>query len=1439
MLLKKKKFFLLCLFLISIFLFTEIFGSRSNNLILPEKFSQINKIGDDLRSLLSQENNIQSNPIRIIIVFKNNLVMNSGIQKITALSEKIQYNREWSFIPAAIFSSPIEYIADIAQFSEVQRIWLDHEFSIAKFGGKIPDSAQNVDLNNPSLNNPIFTKNSNNYTEMYNGTNVIVALLDTGIDISHPDLKNNSILAFGGVSLVEGEPFPFVDFHGHGTFCAGLITGDGVQSPKYKGVAPGTSILNIKVLSSLGMGLWSWIISGIEYAIVHGADIIALCFSMPGYPGDPVNLAIDAAIKRGMIVVAAVGDDGPAYSSVTAPGMAQNAITVGAFNDFTQQVAYFSGRGPTLSFHSKPDILASGVNITSCRPLNNLTELLQGQFSIDLTDFFLEPSYGLNISEYYTVVNSTAAAAANVTGFVASLLHHSKFLTVEEVKIILQQTATSLSGVDPNVQGAGLINITKAHAYIVHNNLNNSLVEKRLYTPSLFSSGYVASHNTTRNSTLFITSYGSLFLLIDSYQNNISTHLIQGQFAIKYNNQIKYLSEMSILRELHNLTTNFSIMQSVISDYPIIFVFTIEGFSMTSGFRVNLTIINLGSSPLQNITIFSNWNTDLYWEPTIATRNDIGAYNITDDIIYVYDSINNNSPCIGFTGIKPSSAHEINTGTEVRSQIGNGRLENNSFFADENASIAMEWNVISELNNSQYTRFSQIISIADSYNALNNSIETIKNLQSNENITNLALLSSNLSRIGSIGQPYTSNVLAMNLGNVAVNDTFTAFIINSTEDQTQTLYSKYINLGQLKPFEFRWINVTWNPIDVDIYSAYWIIGTESQIYEIILYLMNISQKISGDQNFLDNFFVRNIFIKNNLFKICSLFPNNIPIAPQLVYFPNDIAIFNISITTNHPLTNLQVFPLEGNLPSDWISFNFPSNLQDHGSIQIILNITYNPKAGLFYRRFNITSANYHIGEIWVNFSIQYPSGRILFYKPTFNFSIQGNFEISNLLTIWNERLDTIYGGYFELFNLCLQNNYEVDDFGLLKQFSSNISLNTNIPIPFELPYETSTIQKNSSFLSYYDLVILCDPEVNLTADEIDTLIEFGQNGGNLFFWMEPDTESEQFSINSILNPFNIQIDKSYYNTTTQNFSLSSQHEMTLNLNEIQLHSFITFQNSSPLSVFTEYSNEPTLLLNDSFGKVLCIGDSSLFNDTFITEVDNLPFLNNSIHWLLKEKINISLFINPNNASEPLRIDQYLSILVQLTSINGTGLTENITLFTYLITPSNRILYMIFFHVQDGWFNTIYLDKWLNETGTYFLVIYANSPSQISSYITLELILEGARPDPDEPPVGRNWATDSQILIGIIIAVIITNILMGIFFYQRRQWHRKMTIVELKEKMQREISNLMSEYHLYLKELEELLNKPKIRDPDKLRMILDMQERKKELLDRLKKLGKKL
>ncbi|MFX1449553.1 MAG: S8 family serine peptidase, partial [Promethearchaeota archaeon] len=191
-----------------------------------------------------------------------------------------------------------------------------------------------------------------------NGSNIIIAILDTGIDVTHPDLDDlddnnntNDPKVIGGVSFAEGEPIYFGDINGHGTYVAGIIAGTGNLSSEYRGIAPKSMLLNVKVLSSYEQnGTFytkpSWIISGIEWSINHGADIIVMAWSIPGFPDDEINTAINEAVKKGIIVVTASGDDGPEFASIGSPGMNAESITVGIYDNFTNNVAEISSRGP-------------------------------------------------------------------------------------------------------------------------------------------------------------------------------------------------------------------------------------------------------------------------------------------------------------------------------------------------------------------------------------------------------------------------------------------------------------------------------------------------------------------------------------------------------------------------------------------------------------------------------------------------------------------------------------------------------------------------------------------------------------------------------------------------------------------------------------------------------------------------------------------------------------------------------------------------------------------------------------------------------------------------------------------------------------------------------------------------------------------------------------
>ncbi|RLJ06743.1 MAG: hypothetical protein DRP12_03580, partial [Candidatus Aenigmatarchaeota archaeon] len=275
--------------------------------------------------------------------------------------------------------------------------------------------------------------------------NITIAILDTGIDYTHPDLggctqagflAGNCSKVIGGWDFVNQDSDP-MDDHGHGTHCAGIAAGNGTL----KGVAPEARLLAYKVLDEYGAGYWSWVISGIEQAVKDGADIISMSLGGPGDPDDPVSQAVDEAVDAGVVVVVAAGNSGPLYETLGSPGVARKAITVGA-SDKSDTLAGFSSRGPTSIGTIKPDILAPGVNICSAR----WDEAWKGKECID---------------DKHVEISGTSMATPHVAGLVALIKQMHPDWTPDEIKMVLRSTAVDLGYPYPD-QGWGRVDATTA-----------------------------------------------------------------------------------------------------------------------------------------------------------------------------------------------------------------------------------------------------------------------------------------------------------------------------------------------------------------------------------------------------------------------------------------------------------------------------------------------------------------------------------------------------------------------------------------------------------------------------------------------------------------------------------------------------------------------------------------------------------------------------------------------------------------------------------------------------------------------------------------------------------------------------------------------------------------------------------------------------------------
>jgi serine protease AprX len=311
----------------------------------------------------------------------------------------------------------------------------------------------------------------------YTGAGIGVAIIDSGIDPNR-DLAD-SISGFWDFTRGSSAPVAAYDDYGHGTHVAGLIASSGrLSQGEFRGVAPGVRLFGLKVLDAQGRGRSSDVLRAIDFVIANrntkGIDVINLSLGHPilePAATDPLVLAIERAVRAGLVVVVAAGNVGTdatgnaGYSGVLSPGNAPSAITVGAVDTRNtafhgdDRIAWFSSRGPTwYDGFAKPDVVAPGVGLVS-----------DAARSSSLLNVF--PQLGVTRNgKRFAMLSGTSMAAAVATG-VASLTieasrvaHPGGYPTPNTVKAMLQYSALPVLAnrkfdeVDSLSQGTGELN---------------------------------------------------------------------------------------------------------------------------------------------------------------------------------------------------------------------------------------------------------------------------------------------------------------------------------------------------------------------------------------------------------------------------------------------------------------------------------------------------------------------------------------------------------------------------------------------------------------------------------------------------------------------------------------------------------------------------------------------------------------------------------------------------------------------------------------------------------------------------------------------------------------------------------------------------------------------------------------------------------------------
>ena len=375
--------------------------------------------------------------------------------------KKFSKNRRLGLLNGEVLELPNNLLARLAAHPNVFRVHYDRPIVTHNYRTAVTVGARAVQT-----------------TYGYTGAGVGVAVIDSGVASWHDDLtaRWSTLYPYGNqrvakfVDFVNGQSLPYDD-NGHGSHVAGIIAGNGYDSLGEKaGIAPGASLVSLKVLDANGQGSISNIIAALDWVAANHARYNVRVVNMSvgagiyeSYWTDPLTLAAKQVTDLGIVVVAAAGNLGKndagqlQWGGITAPGNAPWVLTVGASSTMgtltraDDEMAPYSSSGPTyLDYEAKPDLAAPGTGTISLAVPGSTFYLTKAQYLLD-------GKLSLGFKPYLSL-SGTSMAAPVVSGTVALMLQANPNLTPNLVKAILQYTAQPYAGYSPLRQGAGFLN---------------------------------------------------------------------------------------------------------------------------------------------------------------------------------------------------------------------------------------------------------------------------------------------------------------------------------------------------------------------------------------------------------------------------------------------------------------------------------------------------------------------------------------------------------------------------------------------------------------------------------------------------------------------------------------------------------------------------------------------------------------------------------------------------------------------------------------------------------------------------------------------------------------------------------------------------------------------------------------------------------------------
>ncbi len=500
-------------------------GQSWNNLASNETGKFSSRMSPELSGFLSKAKQGlgQGQTVRVIVQYRQ---VPTAAHYATMQNRGGRLHNKLHMIKGAAFTVPVSALPALEADPEIASVTIDHPMNVMD------------DLTNGA------TGVSSVWNSGFTGAGVGVAVIDSGINDSHPDLHGSNGASrvvyhqdFTGTATTNSNGAKY-DLYGHGTHVAGIIGGNGsLSGGQYEGVAPGVNLIDLRALDANGAGTDSTVIAAIQAAIslqnTYNIRVINLSLGRgipTSYTQDPLCQAVEAAWKSGIVVVVAAGNYGRlsvngsnGFGTITAPGNDPYVLTVGATkangsaSPAAETLASYSSKGPTTYDHVvKPDLVAPG---------NDVVSLVAPGATLEAA-YPSEAVHGSDGKNDYFTLSGTSMATPAVAGAVAVLLQEQSALTPDQVKARLMKTATKMNSA---------FNLSSTSAYVPH------LLQTFLSTYDLFSvgSGLLNVQSAVANTDLAPATTGAALSPTAVYNSQNGTiSLVYGNSSLSPNSVV-------------------------------------------------------------------------------------------------------------------------------------------------------------------------------------------------------------------------------------------------------------------------------------------------------------------------------------------------------------------------------------------------------------------------------------------------------------------------------------------------------------------------------------------------------------------------------------------------------------------------------------------------------------------------------------------------------------------------------------------------------------------------------------------------------------------------------------------------------------------------------------------------------------------------------------